>query len=233
MKGYMALDCRMLERYGVPVVGVDEVGVGPWAGPMVACALTVTKEDAETIRDGALEVRDSKQLTERHRDQLFPRIIAVSKYGLGWVSAPEIEAIHNLTKAGDLARERAVTELMGKLVFRPSVIISDWFEMKIDGIPNYHCAKADSKSFAVAAASIVAKVTHDGFMREAHRQYPDYDWDHNKGYGTPRHQQAIKIHGLTSLHRKYITEAGMKMKKGWAGLGEKHQKRNKPAEMPR
>jgi ribonuclease HII len=210
-----SLDTKTLKQYSPgPVAGVDEVGMAPLAGPICACALIIDSGKARSIKAGDLEVDDSKKLTRKQRMILFPRIVAVSTFGLGWVSVPELNAIRNLNKAGDLARQRAVRGLIEK--YRaPKAIISDFFKIEVKvtsssgaekRIPCVHVAQADQKSFVVACASIVAKISRDEFMMKVHEKFPHYGWYYNVGYPTREHWNGIKIHGTTSLHRSYIVD---------------------------
>jgi ribonuclease HII len=223
----MPLDQTTARQYGYPIAGIDEVGMGPWAGPICACALVLNLGASTNIRCGHYEVDDSKKMTRNARKSLAPLIKAASTYGLGWVDPQEIEIIHNIQKAGYLARDRAVAMLLRQGA-KPSAILSDYFEVEVsvagpDGrmrrIPCVHEAKADGKSFVVACASIVAKVERDELMAGLHRQFPGYGWAHNAGYGTPEHREGIRVHGLTAHHRQYIVQSAMRPRTGWDALG--------------
>ena len=227
MKGWMPLDHSTARTYGYPIAGVDEVGMGPWAGPICACALVLDLGASARIQCKPYEVDDSKKMTRIGRRTLAPLIRAASKYGFGWVNSEEIEIIHNLQKAGDLARTRAVHALLRQGI-SPAAIISDFYEItmevagadgKMRSIPCVHEAKADARSFVVACASILAKVERDELMFNLHRQHPQYMWSNNVGYGTRQHFLAIKEYGLTPFHRKYIVASALRPRQGWAGLG--------------
>jgi len=221
---YMTLDLETVARYGPDIAGVDEVGMGPVAGPVCACALMVSREQAATIAVDRLEVDDSKKLSQSQRESLFPRIVAVSTHALGWVSVEEIEELRNLNKSGALARQRAVGNLVRKCQRlhrpEPAALISDWFDIP-GRIPCVHVKSGDSLSFVCAAASIVAKVYRDTWMVRQLDEHPEwgvYNWADNKGYGTPQHLRAIEIHGTTPLHRKYLLKTratGARKQKGW------------------
>ncbi len=172
-------------------VGIDEVGRGCWAGPLVAAAV---------VLDGPIQgLRDSKKLTARERTRLSQLISdqAVS-YGFGWVWPEQIDAI-GLTKAVSRAMETAL-----------SAISCNYEEVIIDGSYNFlplvsqvHTQiKADDSVPAVSAASIVAKVARDAYMVRASAEYPEYGFESNVGYGTAAHILALKRYGVTPLHRQ-------------------------------
>lgn len=227
MRGWMPLDLAVAEKCGGPIVGVDEVGMGPWAGPICACALVLNAGAPDHIYRKPYEVDDSKKMTRIGRKTLAPLIRKVSTYGFGWVDPEEIETIHNLQKAGDLARSRAVVALLRQGI-KPAVIISDFYDIdmevigaddKLRRISCVHEAKADAKSFVVACASILAKVERDELMAGLNRQFPGYGWSNNAGYGTPEHREGIRVHGLTPWHRRYIVQSAMRPRTGWDALG--------------
>ena len=177
------------------VVGVDEVGMATLAGPVVAAACLVTP-DVRLIR----AVRDSKVLTRQQREELVPEIRArVAKIGVGAASVAEIHRL-NIYHASHLAMLRALRQV-GEY---------DW--VLVDGrrivdpafAPGRHTeiVKGDSKSFAIAAASIVAKVTRDRLMSKLAAKYPGYGWEHNCGYPTIDHRRALRDLGVTPFHRQ-------------------------------
>lgn len=173
------------------VVGVDEVGRGCWAGPLVAGAV---------IFDRPMRgIRDSKELVAAQRQKLAERIHRRAlACGLGWVTPAEIDEL-GMTGATSLAMRRAVDELA-----------TVYDEIIIDGIVNYlkedprarAVIKADSSVPVVGAASIIAKVARDEYMVGISAEYPDYGFDCHVGYGTKLHQEMLSLHGVTSLHRR-------------------------------
>ncbi|GAC1494202.1 MAG: ribonuclease HII [Candidatus Limnocylindrales bacterium] len=182
---------RGLER----VVGVDEVGMATLAGPVVAAACLVTP-DVRLIR----AVTDSKLLSRQQREELVPQIRArVAKVGIGAASVAEIGRL-NIYHASHLAMKRALRQI-GEY---------DW--VLVDGrrildpsfAPGRHTeiVKGDRKSFAIAAASIIAKVARDGLMTKLSAKYPGYGWEHNCGYPTIDHRKALEALGVTPLHRR-------------------------------
>lgn len=173
-------------------VGIDEVGRGSWAGPVVAGAVV--------LGTPILGLNDSKKLSKAQREILALEINRNARaVGLGWVDASEVDAI-GLTAAVGLAMQRALEQ-----------INSNFDEIIIDGNLNYFpndarakaIIKADASVPAVSAASIVAKVARDSYMANvAHQKYPEYAFDRHVGYGTSLHQQMLKLYGVTELHRK-------------------------------
>ncbi len=173
------------------ILGVDEVGRGCWAGPVVAGAVLL---DA-TLRG----LRDSKKLTKLQREKLDVRIRKKAvAFGIGWVSPAEVDEI-GLTAAVALAMERAVAE-----------ITQPYDELIIDGNYNFlptmarvQCViKADDTVPAVSAASIIAKVARDAYMGSIASQYPGYAFERHVGYGTAVHQTALQALGVCDLHRR-------------------------------
>src|SRR6266571_4168491 len=176
------------------VVGVDEVGMAALAGPVVAAACLVTP-DTRLIR----KVNDSKVLTRLQREELLSAIRGrVVKIGIGAASLAEIHRL-NIYHASHVAMMRALRQV-GEY---------DW--VLVDGrrildpafAPGRHSeiVRGDTKSFAIAAASIIAKVTRDRLMTSLARKYPGYGWEHNSGYPTIDHRAALRARGLTPLHR--------------------------------
>lgn len=174
------------------IAGVDEAGRGPLAGPVVAAAVIF---DKDTFIEG---VNDSKQLTPNIREELYAEITNKALcYGVGIVDHLEIDRI-NILNASLLAMKTAVN----KLTVSPDIILIDGNKTFYSTIPTKPIIKGDSKSFAISAASIIAKVTRDRLMIEASKKYPGYAWETNKGYATKEHITAIKKIGCCSLHRK-------------------------------
>ncbi|GIX12386.1 MAG: ribonuclease HII [Paracoccaceae bacterium] len=182
-----------LERaLGGRVAGIDEAGRGPWAGPVVAAAVIL---DYARIPPG---IDDSKRLTARRRAALFEALIAVAEVGIGRASVEEIDAM-NIAQATALAMRRAVAELPAP----PDFALVDGRHVP-PGLPCRARALVggDGRSLAVAAASIVAKVTRDRIMAELAREWPGYGWERNAGYGVPEHAAALARLGVSPHHRR-------------------------------
>lgn len=174
------------------LAGIDEAGRGPLAGPVVAAAVIFPA--GSTIKG----VEDSKKLSERHREELYPVIHEQAlSVGVGIVAHDVIDRV-NILQATILAMHKAIDEL--NIV--PEFVIVDGNTFRHDRLPFANIIDGDEKSFTIAAASIIAKVTRDRLMREFHRQYPVYGFDRHKGYGTRQHLDAIKRYGPCAIHRR-------------------------------
>ena len=172
--------------------GCDEAGRGPLAGPVVAAS--VVFKNNVTIEG----INDSKKLSEKQREELYPKIIErAASVGVSVISHGMIDKI-NILQASLLGMKNATF----RLKIKPDLILIDGnkcFESKIKSIA---VIKGDSKSFAIAAASIVAKVVRDNIMKRLDCYFPKYLWVKNKGYPTREHIEAVKLFGPSSLHRK-------------------------------
>lgn len=179
------------------VVGIDEAGCGPWAGPVTVAAVVFAKRDWDTIEKD-IPLDDSKKLSSQKRMKLFDMIKASALgYGIASASAEEIDQT-NIVKAVALATERALKHITCPIEY-----------LFIDGIrnpklshPTKMIIKGDSQSCSIAAASILAKVTRDLIMKDLAQEYAAYGWERNAGYGTKLHQEALITHGITPHHRK-------------------------------
>jgi ribonuclease HII len=178
-----------------PVAGIDEAGRGPLAGPVIAAAVVL--DAARLPRRIARRINDSKQLAAAEREELFDLVRPYAAIGVGGASVTEIDRI-NILRATYVAMRRAVT----RLPLCPAIALVDG-----NGAPDLPCAvrtivDGDRLSLSIAAASIVAKVTRDRLMRLLARQHPGYGWEHNAGYGTEEHRDALLRLGLTRHHRR-------------------------------
>ncbi len=181
-----------LERLHVgPVAGVDEVGRGPLAGPVVAAAVIL---DPENIPDG---LADSKTLTEKRREALAPLIRQCAMVGVGEASVEEIDAL-NILQASLLAMRRAVAALSAA----PAVCLVDGNQDPRLPCRSELIVKGDARSLSIAAASIIAKTTRDSQMRDLDEIHPRYGWASNKGYGSKLHMAALERFGATIHHRR-------------------------------
>lgn len=174
------------------ICGIDEVGRGPLAGPVVAAAVILPKDC------NILYINDSKQLTEKKREELYELIMeqAVS-VGIGIVSHERIDEINILQ-----ATYEAMRQAVGKLSVVPDLLLNDAVTIPELPMKQVPIIKGDAKSISIAAASIVAKVTRDRMMVELDKFYPEYGFAGNKGYGSAVHIQAIKDNGPCRIHRR-------------------------------
>lgn len=185
------------------IAGIDEAGRGPLAGPVVVACVVMP-------RDSMIEgVNDSKKVSEKKREKLYDEIIQEAiAYGVGIISQEEIDKINilNATKEGlTLAIKEMEKDLKEKQrgFEKPEIILVDALtKIDTDHIPYRSIIKGDAKSYSIAAASIIAKVTRDRIMRQWDEVYPMYGFAKHKGYGTAAHIAAIKEYGLCPLHRR-------------------------------
>ncbi len=181
--------------HGCRVIGIDEAGRGPLAGPVTAAAVILD------LNNPIQGIDDSKKLTEKRREELYEVIVQKAlAWGIGSASPVEIDSI-NILQATFLAMKRALKN-----------INSEWSVALVDGnqrIRGFSRSKkqipiidGDAISASIAAASIVAKVTRDRYMIDSHRKYPLYRFYQHKGYATPQHRALLKEHGMCKIHRK-------------------------------
>ena len=185
---------RDLRREKGPLLaGVDEVGRGPIAGPVVACAVIMPPESRAIVG-----VDDSKRLTHEQRVKVAVKIRdrAVS-FALGAASVREIDSI-NIYQASVLAMRRA----LGRLSVKPDHVVIDGRAMRTLPIPHTAVVHGDARCFSIACASIIAKVTRDRLMTRLGKRYPHYIWEHNAGYTTRDHVAGLASYGITPHHRK-------------------------------
>jgi ribonuclease HII len=183
---------------GPLMVGIDEAGRGPLAGPVVAAAVAL---DLGNEIDG---VNDSKKVSAKKRDSLYERIVSEARFwAIGEASVEEIERF-NILQATFLAMQRALDQCP----FKVALALVDGNQLLPSVASAYQrtVVGGDAQSASIAAASIVAKVTRDRIMRRWHERYPQYDFAGNKGYGTAAHRQSIAHHGLTTIHRRSFCE---------------------------
>ena len=172
--------------------GIDEVGRGPLAGPVVAGAV-ILPEDCEI-----LYLNDSKKLSEKKRELLYDEIMEKAiAVGIGAVSPERIDEINILQ-----ATYEAMRIAISRLSVRPDLLLNDAVTIPQVGIPQVPIIKGDAKSVSIAAASIIAKVTRDRMMVQYEELYPGYEFASNKGYGSARHIAALKEIGPCPIHRR-------------------------------
>ena len=174
------------------IAGLDEVGRGPLAGPVVTAAVILPRDF------DVLGVNDSKKLSEKRREELYEIITdkAVT-WNIGMRDNEVIDRINILE-----ATKKAMTDAILGLTVKPDHILIDALTLKNVDIPQTGIIKGDANSISIAAASIVAKVTRDRMMREYHKTWPAYSFDSNKGYGTKAHYQGIREVGICPIHRR-------------------------------
>lgn len=177
--------------YETPIIGVDEVGRGPLAGPVISAAIILNKE---MIPEG---INDSKKLSKKKREVINEELISQHSFAIGIASVEEIDKI-NILQASLLAMKRAVLNLN----IKPQTILIDGNKLPDLEYNMYPIIKGDSKSISIAAASIIAKVYRDKLMQDLSLQYPGYYWEKNSGYGTKQHLLALNNLGVTPIHRK-------------------------------
>ena len=173
------------------IAGIDDVGRGPFVGPVVTAAVILPRDFYDE------RINDSKKLTEKKRELLYDVIMenAIS-VGIGISSEDVIDEINILN-----ATKRAMLEAINNLSVKPEHLLIDAVKLNTD-IPQTSIIKGDAKSESIAAASIIAKVTRDRMMIELDKIHPEYDFKHNKGYGTKKHIEAIRKYGIIKEHRK-------------------------------
>lgn len=184
-------DSRVRAEFGV-VCGIDEAGRGPLAGDVFAAAVIL---DEGVVIEG---LNDSKKLTEKKREALFDEIISKARaYCIASASVEEIERL-NILQADFLAMERAYNGLGVKA----GIVLVDGNQLPVLDAQSRYVIKGDARSASIAAASILAKVSRDRYMKQMAEKYPQYGFEKHKGYGTKAHYAAVDEFGLCEIHRK-------------------------------
>lgn len=179
------------------VLGVDEAGRGPLAGPVVVGAVLI-----ENTKQVVENVRDSKKMTKKQREQAFVEIQEKSTaFGIGIVDAKEIDRV-GIKEAVKEAMILAVSEVEKKIKKKVDYIISDGAVYLLDDHKMMSISRGDLNHYSIAAASVLAKVTRDMIMEEYSKKYPNYGFEKHMGYGTKMHLDAISKHGICDIHRK-------------------------------
>ena len=181
------------------VAGVDEAGRGPLAGPVVAAAVIFPPAWTKTGFDERLrDLNDSKQLTERQRKDFFSILTSNSEicFAIAVVDAETIDHINILQ-----ATHRAMNDALARLQPQPEHVLVDGRPVKSMSLPNTALVKGDARSYSIAAASVLAKVTRDRMMLEFDEQFSGYGFAEHKGYGTPQHLAALAERGPCPIHR--------------------------------
>ncbi|MDE5593385.1 MAG: ribonuclease HII [Clostridiales bacterium] len=171
--------------------GVDEAGRGPLAGPVCVCACIMPYDDI------IIGIDDSKKLSEKKREMLYEQITAVADYCVVMVDRRVIDSVNILQ-----ATKQGMVQAISGLKVKPELAVIDAVNKLATDVKYDSVVKADAKSYCVAAASIIAKVMRDRYMRELDKKYPAYGFASNKGYGTAEHISALKAHGYCPEHRR-------------------------------
>ena len=184
-----------------PVVGIDEVGRGPLAGPVVSCACIFL--DYSIDKSQLFFFDDSKKLSLKKRKDAFHIIYDLKKikkiqYALGFATVNEIDSL-NILEATKVSMRRAVQKLNCD---NATLIIDGKIDLELSQFPSYEIINGDQKSYSIATASIIAKMHRDRYMRFLSFQFPYYNWEKNAGYGTKKHIEQIYKQGITTHHRK-------------------------------
>ncbi len=185
------------------VVGIDEAGRGPLAGPVVAAAVCVSDYKFSSRID------DSKKLTEKQRQDAFDEIVANCDFGVGLISEEQIDK-HNILQATFMAMKAAILDLAMQVQLRADKVclLIDGNQFSSD-LPYAHrtIVGGDAQSLSIACASIVAKVTRDRLLMSYDKIFPEYGFAKHKGYPTKEHKKAIALHGLSPIHRRTFRHA--------------------------
>ena len=181
------------------IVGVDEVGRGPLAGPVTAAALFVDRQ--KITLDLMTKIDDSKKIPQKQRATISKQIEGIAIIGIGWASSSEIDQL-NILEATMLAMQRAIFSLNKQIILDPDYILIDGNKVPRLDFPSKAIVRGDEKSLSIAAASIVAKNKREAFMTSLSKLYPGYGWEKNAGYGTGEHLAAIEREGITVHHRR-------------------------------
>jgi ribonuclease HII len=189
----LANEDALRTRGFVRIAGIDEVGRGPLAGPVVAAAVILPAGFAHAV------LTDSKQLTERQRERLYEELIGTTEiaWSVAVVEVSEIDRL-NILRASHEAMRRAVAALAAPA----DHALIDGLPVQPFPLPQTALVGGDARSFSIAAASVVAKVTRDRLMRELDAVHPAYGFAQHKGYGTPAHLAKMRVHGPCPIHRR-------------------------------
>jgi len=188
----MKKNTRFLATKSFPTytIGIDEAGRGPWAGPVVAAAVFLNGKHIQGVND-------SKKLSEQKREELFVKIMSTCVVGVGIVDATEIDTI-GIKAATNLAMNKAIENIPMTCIELLIIDGNDKFQFSF---PHHSFVRGDSLYEAIAAASVVAKVTRDHLMKEYEKQYPHFAFGKHKGYGTKLHQEELQKFGVLPIHR--------------------------------
>ncbi len=187
-------EIRLGRLQGKVICGVDEVGRGPLAGPVVAAAAILPMDLPDDLLS---QIQDSKQMTRTEREEVCVPLKAKCLFAIAEASVAEIDQL-NILWATMLAMQRAVEKLAQTI----DIALIDGNRTPKLGCAAEAIVEGDDKSLSIAAASIIAKVYRDDLMKSLAEKHPGYGWEHNAGYGTAEHMEAIRCHGVTEWHRQ-------------------------------
>jgi ribonuclease HII len=201
--GLFYFDENIIENKKISgLIGVDEAGRGPLAGPVVACAVYLERDIAENLSQ---DINDSKKISAKRREALFKEMIASGvKYSFSYSGNEEIDKM-NILNATLLAMKKAVENLYQSQSISPTdllVIVDGPHKIKNLNLNQMPIIDGDAKSLSIACASIFAKVLRDRWMDFIDREYPNYNFKKHKGYGTKLHMEMLKKYGICKYHRK-------------------------------
>jgi len=201
--GLFYFDENIIENKKISrLIGVDEAGRGPLAGPVVACAVCLERDIAENLSQ---DINDSKKISAKRREALFKEMIASGvKYSFSYSGNEEIDKM-NILNATLLAMKKAVENLYSSQSISPTdllVIVDGPHKIKNLNLNQMPIIDGDAKSLSIACASIFAKVLRDRWMDFIDREYPNYNFKKHKGYGTKLHMEMLKKYGICKYHRK-------------------------------
>ena len=202
------------------VIGIDEVGLGSIAGPVVAVAIMFNKPSLQYLQTITYQpkkkiyyITDSKQLPSEVREYFSEKILTLYKsIGYGIVPIEELNQIQNIYQGGMLARSRALTDLLRWTEVKPDLVLVDGPKEFEDGLKQIvdlnikAIVKGDETYISISAASIVAKVFRDNIMKKLAEEYPYYHWEHNMGYRSLKHLEGIKKYGFSAHHRVWMLQ---------------------------
>ena len=190
---WSTIERDLRKQHGPLIAGVDEVGRGPLAGPVVACAVVMPPD-----RRAMTGINDSKKLSAKQREKVIAKILTNAvAVGIGAASVREIDRL-NILQASVLAVHRALR----RLALSPDHVIVDGRTVRTYDFPHTAVVRGDSRCHSIACASIVAKITRDRVMHALSARYPHYRWENNVGYATANHLRGIADHGITPHHRR-------------------------------
>jgi ribonuclease HII len=190
---WSTIERDLRSQHGPLIAGVDEVGRGPLAGPVVACAVVMPPD-----KRAMPGINDSKKLSAKQRGEVIDKILANAlSVGIGAASVREIDRL-NILQASVLAVRRAIK----RLKVTPDHIVVDGKSIRTYDFKHTAVVRGDSRCYSIACASIVAKITRDRLMHALSNRYPAYSWGENSGYATAIHLKGIADHGITRHHRK-------------------------------